>query len=121
MDTRTLHIGGRFGFDGVDTLGIEIGEGIADAQRGVWDRTQAAPFKAGPQFKGFRHQLLCLEVALAGDDAGVLVFHLRPALVELADRHQGRLHDVEWLESGDHNRLLKLLREVFIRRRANDR
>ena len=66
-------------------------------------------------------KLLRFHIAVAGDDAGILVFDHVAALVQLPDRHQRRLHDVQRLKARDHDRPHIFAREVFVRLAADYR
>ncbi len=101
-------------------LGVEGGEGLADAQRAVRHLAQAAPFEAAAQLEHLGHQRLRLQVAVARDGAGEFVLHLGAALVDLAHQHQDRLHHVQRLEAGDDHRLAVFLGEELVGPAADD-
>src|SRR5580693_10435197 len=64
--------------------------------------TQAAPLAVN-DFKDFENAFLGGAVAFAACGAGVLVLDFVAAFLQLADRHENSVQNVERLETGDDN------------------
>ena len=97
----------RLRHQGEAPLRVKALVGRPQAQRAVGHLAETAPFEALAQFEHFGDFGLRLLVAEFGHRAHVLILDLVPAVVDLAHQHQDRLGDVERLEAGDDDRLLR--------------
>ena len=84
-------------------------------------KPEPAPLEVRAQLEHLGHHLERAQVALLGDDPGVLVLDLAAAGAQLAQDHQDRLQDVERLEPRDHDRAAIVGWDEAKRPRADDR
>src|SRR5947207_6083369 len=81
---------------GIDLFHVEEAFGVMLAKfptqliTAFWDGADAAPF-AIADLKHLVDQFLSRAIAFTLNDAGILIFDFGPALLELADCHQGTL------------------------------
>ena len=86
-------------FLGVDLLHVEQSFGVMVAKflaqfvTALGNRTDSAPF-AVADFEDFVDEVLRDAVALALNDAGILIFHFRAARFELANGHQSAFQQI---------------------------
>src|SRR5215217_74704 len=88
-----LGVGHAHARDAEALLGVEVGVGGAEGERGLRDEAEAAPLEVRAQHEHLRERLERLEVALLRDDALVLVLHPALAALKLAQDHEDRLQD----------------------------
>src|ERR1700683_4288773 len=101
-------------------LRVEFGVLVVDAQCGLRDEAEAAPFEVGTQLENFRHGFEGGAIAFPGNYALVLIFDFGLACLQLAQKHNYRLQHVERLEAGDYDGLVLVVRDPFIRAAADD-
>src|SRR6266567_6872463 len=83
------------------------------------NEAKAAPLEEGSQFHGTRHRLERLDVALWPHHSRVLVLDLCPAFMKLLYNHVDGLHNIERLETGNHDRLVMLACNEIVRPHAD--
>src|SRR5215471_14647840 len=97
------------------SLGVEFRISLPDADAGMIDRSEAAPFKELAQLEDLIDCGQRGAIANACDDAGILVFDFAAPRVQLLEQHPHRLQDVERLEAGDDYRLAVVARDEIVR------
>src|SRR6202041_3701217 len=82
-------------------LRVEPRVGLPEADPGMVDRTEPAPFEELAQLVDLCDGVECRRITAFGDDTGILVLDLGAALGELAQHPPDRLQYVERLEPRD--------------------
>src|SRR5689334_7875005 len=103
------------------TLGVPLGVAVADLEGGLGNETEASPLEVWSKLEDLGHGSERGDVAFPRHHAAVLVLHLRPALLELAQDHHERLQHVERLEARGHERLPVVPADEFVRAAADHR
>src|SRR6185437_11043852 len=85
------------------------------------DKAQTAPFEVGTQFKNLCHGAQRRAITLPWHYSLVLIFHFGFTRAQLTQDHQDGLQQVERLKSGNHNWLMLIPGNPFIRPAADDR
>ena len=103
-----MQISGSFvsiSFDVENSVGIVLAKFPAQFVAAFRNRTDAAPF-AVAHFEDFVHQILRDAISVSLHNARILILHFVSAGLELADRHQHALQNIERFEAGDDDRAL---------------
>src|SRR5208283_3592242 len=110
LENQTTDADGRFlgvdFLDAEDSLRVMVTEFPPQFVAAFRNVTHAAPFPVA-DFEDLVYELLSHSVALTLDHASVAVFHFRPALLKLANRHQDSMKQVQRFESSNDDRHLE--------------
>src|SRR5215475_12143218 len=90
-------------FNFKNSFRIVIAKIVLELVTALRDGSDAPPFSVA-HFEYLVDELLRSHVAIAGDDAAVLIFHLEPSLLELLNSFQNAVEQIERLESCDYDR-----------------
>jgi len=101
--------------DGVSLFGVPRGVFVANAQRRLRDESKAAPLKIGPQLEDFGHYLKRCAIALPWHNALILILDPGFARMELPQKHNDGLEQIQRLEARGDDWLTFIPRYPLIR------
>src|SRR5262249_42792922 len=105
--------------DGAAAFSVKASKSIPDLQRRVGDKPEATPLEVRTQLHHLMNDLQGLAVAVPRYHRSVLVFHLTPPCGKLFEEHIDGLEDIQRLEPGNHDGLVKVARDELVRPTPN--
>ena len=68
-------------------FGIVCAVAFPQSHGALWQCTQPAPLERRAQFKNLGNRSLCDQIAAGRHGTAILVLHLKPPFIDLADQH----------------------------------
>ena len=96
---RRLGISNASFWDGIALLCVPLGVFLANPQRRLGNESQSTPLKVRPQFKDFCHDFESGAISLPRHHPLILVFDPCLASIELAQKHDDRLQQIQRFEA----------------------